>query len=72
MVFVIRATDKIGVVGFIQPANYRGSRTVGPRATAEEFSDSESAENALAGLPDMYGQVGLKYSVEEEFSRGKC
>jgi hypothetical protein len=65
MLFVIRAADKIGDVGWVQPANHRGSRTIGPLATAEKFPDIESAKDVMAGLPAAYGEVSLEYTVEE-------
>jgi hypothetical protein len=66
MAFIVRATDKVGDIGWIQPPNNRGSRAIGPRSTAERFADRESAENAVASLPAIYGEMGLKYTVEKE------
>jgi hypothetical protein len=62
--YIIRATDKVGNLGWLQAVNQRGVRTIGSRDTAEVFADHASAKSVIALLPAVMAGVTLRYRIE--------
>jgi hypothetical protein len=68
MPFVIRASDRVGDVGWVLPVNARGLRTIGTRAEADVFTDQAEAKAVVQRMEKVFSILELEYSVEAESS----
>jgi hypothetical protein len=62
--FIIRAIDRVGMIGWIMPPNERNIRTIGTRSDADVFTSREAAEAVIVQLAPTFAGVPLDYAVE--------
>lgn len=64
MQFVIRASDKVGNLGWVLPKNSRGLHTFGSRGAAQIFTERAEAEQVVQRMSSLFTSLGVQYSIE--------
>jgi hypothetical protein len=70
MPYVVRAVSTSGIVTWLARPGAEGSRSIAPRSRADVLPTLEDAKGAIANMPQIFADAGIKFSVVDTDAEG--
>jgi hypothetical protein len=65
MPYVVKAVSTLGIISWLTPPGAEGCRSIAPRSRADVLSTIEDAKGAIARMPWVFADAGIRFSVVE-------
>jgi hypothetical protein len=65
MPYVVKAVSTSGIISWLTPPGAEGCRSIAPRSRADVLSTVEDAKAAIAKMPWVFPNAGIRFSVVE-------
>ena len=62
--FIVRADSRSGTVKWLAPTSNPAAYSLGERGEAETFATREAAEAAIAKMPKVFADSGIRFTIE--------
>jgi len=72
MPYLIKAVSSSGVVTWITRPGTEGFREIAHRSRADVLSTFEDATGAIAKMPQVFTDAGIRFSVVETYEEGSA
>ena len=70
MPYVVKAVSTSGIVTWLARPGAEGSRSIAPRSRADVLPTLEDAKGAIAKMPQVFADAGIKFSVVDTDAEG--